>query len=55
MKHAHDHSGGVEVNVNLPTQDAKDLIDHVASSAMVVIGFYMAADMVRSIVKSTFK
>lgn len=55
MKHIHSHAGDVDVKVELPTQELEDLVDHVAASAIVVIGFYMAADTVRSIIKSTLK
>lgn len=53
MKHA--HSADVDINVDIPAQDLEDLIDHVTAAAVVVIGFYMAADTVRSIIKSTLK
>lgn len=59
MKHAHSHDGDVEVNIKIevevPTKEAKELVDHVATSAIVVIGFYMAADTVRSFIKASVK
>jgi hypothetical protein len=53
MKHA--HSADVNIEVDLPTQDFEDLIDRVTASAVVVIGFYMAADTARAIIKSQLK
>lgn len=49
----HDHSA--DVKVDLPTQDLEDLIDHVTASVVIVIGFYMVSDTVRSLVKSALK
>lgn len=53
MKHA--HSADVNVNVDLPTQDLEDLVDRVTASAVVVIGFYMATDTIRLLIKSALK
>jgi len=59
VKHAHSHDGDVNVNikveVEVPTQKMEDLVSHVAASTIVVIGFYMAADTVRSIIKFSLK
>ena len=59
MKHAHSHDGDVNVNikleVELPTQELESLVDRVATSAIVVVGFYLAADTVRSLIKSSLK
>lgn len=49
----HEHNAGVKVD--LPTQDLEDLVTHVAASAVIVIGFYMATDTVRAIIKSALK
>lgn len=53
MKHA--HSADVSIKVDLPKQDIEDLIDRVTASAVVVIGFYMASDTVRALIKSSGK
>lgn len=50
MKHV--HSADINVNVDLPKQDLEDLIDRITTSAVVVIGFYMATSTVRSLVTS---
>lgn len=55
MKHAHSHSAEANVKVELPTQELEDLVSHIAASAVVVIGFYMASDTVRSIIKASLK
>lgn len=51
----HDHSADINVNVDIPEQDLENLIDRVTASAIVVIGFYMAADTLRSFLKSAIK
>lgn len=53
LKHA--HSADVDVKVDLPTQDLEDLTTTITDSAIRVICFYMVADTIRSVIKSSLK
>jgi hypothetical protein len=55
VKHGHSHSGDVKIEVQLPTQDIEKLVDHITASTITVIGFYIAADTLRSLIKSSVK
>jgi hypothetical protein len=49
------HEQNHDVKVDIPTQDLEDLAESIGSTVIVVIGFYMAADTARHILKSLFK
>lgn len=51
----HHHNANVDVNVDIPTQDLEDLVTTIGETMVLVIGFYMAADTTRHILKSLFK
>lgn len=49
MKHRLEDDVDVNLNVNLPTKDIADLVDHITDSAVVVIGFYMLASTAKAL------
>lgn len=51
MKHEHSD---IKIKTDIPTQDLEDLVQTIGATSIVVIGFYMAADTVRHIIKKLF-
>jgi hypothetical protein len=52
MKHRHTAESDVNVNVELPTEDLKELVETVGDVAIKVIAVYMISDTIRHFLKS---